>query len=112
MLPPPSRGRSGGGWGTWFCPAPHPHPDPPFKGEGEKPVVSRAVLRSGERKTKEKRKQKPSWERDERAFSADHAAAAVSACAPAALYHRVRLSGLFHGARVRHRQCRLLRGFV
>ena len=34
-VPPPSRGRTGGGWG---CPAqdsPHPHPSPPLEGEGE-----------------------------------------------------------------------------
>ena len=34
-VPPPSRGRTGGGWG---CPAqdsPHPHPVPPLEGEGE-----------------------------------------------------------------------------
>ncbi|OGU05197.1 MAG: hypothetical protein A2075_14590 [Geobacteraceae bacterium GWC2_58_44] len=35
-VPPPSRGRTGGGWGCALTQTlPHPHPDPPLEGEGE-----------------------------------------------------------------------------
>ncbi|MGL5005469.1 MAG: amidohydrolase family protein, partial [Casimicrobium sp.] len=34
LSPPPSRGRSGGGWGSSDIEKPHPHPSPPLEGEG------------------------------------------------------------------------------